>query len=160
MKQTQIDQLKTRHETEKNAALTALEAKLNSEKLLELNKLKESIDFERGAETDQYQKKLDCDLLNLKLKMREKSDKCLKLERLLREEKAKNAQLFAKSMEIVKKYNQEVKEFREVRNSSSSSHASTAETQTDTKFLLNESCIEKLSHICQSLEAVSLSRTG
>lgn len=154
LKQKQIDQLKSRYETETNAALKALEAKLNAEKLLELNKLKENIDFENRDETDQYQKKLDCDLLSLKLKLREKSEKCSKLEKMLKEEKMKNSQLFAKSMEIVKKYNQEIKGFKENKTCTNTSQYSSVQTQTQNSSL-NNHCIENLFNICNILESIS-----
>ena len=111
LKRKLVTELKTRHETEKHAALKALDAKLNAEKLFELNKLKEQIDVEKRDESDLHQRSFDCELLNLKLKLREKSEKCSKLEKMLKEEQNKNTLLFSKSMEIVKKYNQEMKHF-------------------------------------------------
>ena len=75
LKKKLVAQLKIRHETEKAAALKALEAKLNAEKLYELNKLKEMFEFEKREEVDYNQKSFDSELLNLKLKLRDKSEK-------------------------------------------------------------------------------------
>lgn len=120
LKRKLVTELKTRYETEKHAALKALDAKLNAEKLFELNKLKEQIDVEKRDESDLNQRSFDCELLNLKLKLREKSEKCSKLEKMLKEEQNKNTLLFSKSMEIVKKYNQEMKHFNGMQNKGSS----------------------------------------
>jgi hypothetical protein len=68
-------EMKNRYECEKQAALQALEAKLNAEKLLELNKLKEAYETEKREEFDMSQKSFDNELLNLKVKIREKSEK-------------------------------------------------------------------------------------
>lgn len=112
LKRKLVTELKNRYETEKYAALKALDAKLNAEKLFELNKLKEQIEVEKHDESDLHQRSFDSELLSIKLKLREKVEKCSKLEKMLKEEQNKNTQLFAKSMEIVKKYNQEVKNFK------------------------------------------------
>jgi len=116
-----VTELKNRYETEKYAALKALDAKLNAEKLFELNKLREEIDSEKCDENDLHQRSFDCEMLNLKLKLREKADKCARLEKMLKEEQSKNTQLFSKSMEIVKKYNQEIKIFRSAKQKASAS---------------------------------------
>jgi hypothetical protein len=68
-------EMKNRYESEKQAALQALEAKLNAEKLIELNKLKDAHEAEKREEFDLSQKSFDSELLNLKVKMREKSEK-------------------------------------------------------------------------------------
>ena len=70
-----IADLKTRFEFEKKAALKALEAKLSAEKLEEFNKYKESAETDRNNEIDYINKKNETDLFNLKLKLREKSEK-------------------------------------------------------------------------------------
>jgi hypothetical protein len=75
MKTKLLSELKLRYETEKMAALKALEAKLNAEKLYELNKLKELIESERREEIDCTQKTFDSEVMSLKLKLRDKTDK-------------------------------------------------------------------------------------
>lgn len=74
-KQKLVNELKSRHETEKLAALKALEAKLNAEKVYELNKLKETVDSEKREEIDSTHKTFDSEILNLKLKLRDKAEK-------------------------------------------------------------------------------------
>ncbi len=143
-----VSELKARYETEKYAALKALDAKLNAEKLFELNKLREQIDSEKCDENDLHQKSFDSEMLNLKLKLREKSEKCNKLEKLLKEEQSKNTQLFAKSMEIVKKYNHEIKNFKGVKQKPSTSTG--VQTETDEEKI--EVFREKLKSIQEMLE--------
>ncbi len=70
-----IADLKTRFEFEKKAALKALEAKLSAEKLEEFNKHKEQAETDKNNEIDYIIKKNETDLFNLKLKLREKSEK-------------------------------------------------------------------------------------
>lgn len=106
-------ELKSRYEAEKAAALKALEAKLNAEKLLELNKLKEMYEQQKRDEFDAKQKVLENQILNLKFKLREKSEKYSNLEKQLKEEQSKNNQLFSKSVEMTQKYNQELKNKKE-----------------------------------------------
>ena len=68
-------ELKKRFQVEKEAALKAQEARLNAEKLYEVNKIKEDIDMEKRDEYYQTQKSFDSELINLQLKLREKSEK-------------------------------------------------------------------------------------
>lgn len=74
-----IADLKTRFEFEKKAALKALEAKLSAEKLEEFNKYKETAETEKANEIDYIIKKNETDLFNVKLKLREKSEKLVYL---------------------------------------------------------------------------------
>ena len=120
--------MKNRYEAERTAALKALEAKLNAEKLYELNKLKEIYDQKKREEIDSKQKAIENQILNLKLKLREKSEKCSNFEKLLVEEQNKNNQLFSKSIEIVHKYNQEIKNISD--KNQKSSELLTSQTQT------------------------------
>lgn len=69
-----INELKLRYETEKMAALKALEAKLNADKLYEINKVKEMVDMQKREQIDQTQKSFDTELINLKLKLRDKAE--------------------------------------------------------------------------------------
>jgi len=75
MKTKLLGELKTRYDTEKTAALKALEAKLNAEKLYELNKLRETFEVEKRDELDCTQKSFDSEVMSLKLKLRDKTDK-------------------------------------------------------------------------------------
>jgi hypothetical protein len=110
-------ELKSRYEAEKLHALKQLEQKLNAEKLNEINTLKESFDLIKHKNLETY-------LYNLKLKLKEKSEKCLQLEKMLKEEQTKNNQLFSKSIEVIQKYNQEIK------NKKQTVELLTAQTQT------------------------------
>jgi hypothetical protein len=75
LKEKLVVELKKRFHVEKEAALKAQEAKLNAEKLLELNKVKDEIDLEKRDEYYQNQKTFDTELINLQIKLREKSEK-------------------------------------------------------------------------------------
>jgi hypothetical protein len=70
-----VCELKTRYETEKEAALMALEAKLNAEKLTEINQLKEKIELEKRDEIEIMSKSFDSEFMNLKLRLREKTER-------------------------------------------------------------------------------------
>ena len=78
-----IADLKTRFEFEKKAALKALEAKLTVEKLEEFNKYKENAEIEKNNEIDFIFKTNETELKNLKLKLREKSEKLVFLFSLI-----------------------------------------------------------------------------
>ncbi len=119
-------ELKSRYEAEKLHALKQLEQKLNAEKLNEINTLKESFDLIKHKNLETY-------LYNLKLKLKEKSEKCLQLEKMLKEEQTKNNQLFSKSIEMIQKYNQEIK------NKKQTVELLTAQTQTTCCTLNNNS---------------------
>ena len=75
LKSKLVVELKKRFQVEKEAALKAQEAKLNAEKLYELNKVKDEIDLEKRDEYYQNQKTFDDELISLQLKLREKSEK-------------------------------------------------------------------------------------
>ena len=75
LKEKLVVELKKRFQVEKEAALKAQEARLNAEKLFELNKVKDDIDLEKRDEYYQNQKTFDTELINLQLKLREKSEK-------------------------------------------------------------------------------------
>jgi hypothetical protein len=75
MKTKLMGELKLRYETEKTAALRALEAKLNADKLYELNKLKETFESDKRDEIDSTQKSFDSEMMSLKLKLRDKTEK-------------------------------------------------------------------------------------
>ena len=68
-------ELKSRYEAEKSAALNALETKLNAEKILEINKLKETFELNKRDQIESKQKNIENQMLNLKVKLREKSEK-------------------------------------------------------------------------------------
>jgi hypothetical protein len=71
-----VCELKGRFETEKEAALMALEARLNAEKLIEINKLKETIEGEKRDEMEMISKSFDAEMMSLKLKLRDRSERC------------------------------------------------------------------------------------
>jgi hypothetical protein len=73
-----VEQLKLRYESEKQAALNALEAKLNSERLIEFNKIKESFEAEKKELTEAIQRSLDSEVITLKLMLKEKTEKYIK----------------------------------------------------------------------------------
>ena len=68
-------EMKSRYEAEKSAALKALEAKLNAEKIQEINKLKETYELNKRDQIESKQKNMENQVLNLKVKLREKSEK-------------------------------------------------------------------------------------
>jgi hypothetical protein len=125
-----ISELKTRFEIEKKAALRALEAKLNAEKLEEFNKYKENAEIEKSNEIDYLIKANETELINFKMKLREKSEKlvintlnktfflnlfiyrCSKFEQVIKEERVKFNQSHQKSFEVIEKYSNELKLFK------------------------------------------------
>lgn len=70
-----VNEIKMRYENEKAAALKALEAKLNTNKLFEANELRESLETETRHQIEQNKKYFESELANLKTKLQEKNER-------------------------------------------------------------------------------------
>lgn len=70
-----VNEIKIRCESEKASALKALEAKLNTSKLFEVNKLRESFENESKDEIELNKKYYENELSSLKAKLQEKNER-------------------------------------------------------------------------------------
>lgn len=70
-----VNEIKMRYENEKAAALKALEAKLNTNKLFELNKLRESLETQTRDDIEKNKKYFENELASFKVKLHEKNER-------------------------------------------------------------------------------------